>query len=269
MKNRKTGLVPTKAAPAAAQADDGVEALYAQIQTVLTQARRQAHRSVHQVMVQAYWHVGRLIVEHEQAGRARAAYGARVLQSLAEQLTSEFGEGFAVQSLRNFRQLYRTFPGDEIRSTPWSELGWSQMKVLMRLKNPAARQWYAHEAVAQTWSVTALDRQVSTLYYERLLSSQDQASVKAEAGALSSATRRPTRATSSATPTSWNFWAASPRPVGTRKTWSRACSTSCRSSCSNSAKALRSWPASATCASRAKTRSWTSSSTTTSSNASC
>lgn len=184
MKNRKTGLVPTKAAAAAAQAEDGVEALYAQIQTVLTQARRQAHRSVHQVMVQAYWHVGRLIVEHEQAGRARAAYGARVLQSLAEQLTSEFGEGFAVQSLRNFRQLYRTFPADEIRSTPWSELGWSQMKVLMRLKNPAARQWYAHEAVAQTWSVTALDRQVSTLYYERLLSSQDQASVKAEAGAL-------------------------------------------------------------------------------------
>jgi predicted nuclease of restriction endonuclease-like (RecB) superfamily len=163
---------------------ESTDALYAQIQSVLTQARQQAFRSVNQTMVQAYWHVGQLIVEHEQAGQARAVYGARVLQTLAERLTAEFGKGFAVQSLRNFRQFYQTFSGDVIRSMPWSELGWSHFRLLMRVPDPAARQWYAGEAVSQTWSVAALDRQISTLYYQRLLSSQDQDGVKAEAHSL-------------------------------------------------------------------------------------
>lgn len=104
-----------------------------------------------------------------------------MLINLAERLTADFGKGFAVQSLRNYRQFYLTFPNAEIRSTPWSELGWSHLKTLMRISDPAARQWYAGEAVAQTWSVAALDRQISTLYYQRLLSSQDQEGVKAEA----------------------------------------------------------------------------------------
>jgi hypothetical protein len=64
-----------------------------------------------------------------------------------------------------------TFADGEIRSTPWSELSWTHFRVLMRVSDPAARQWYACEAAAQTWSVAALDRQISTLYYQRLLSS--------------------------------------------------------------------------------------------------
>lgn len=128
-------------------------------------------------MVHAYWHVGRLIVEHEQAGQSRAAYGAKLLPSLADRLTGEFGPGFAVQSLRNFRQFYLAFAGDEIRSVPWSELAWSHLKSLMRVPDLAARAWYAAEAVSQTWSVAALDRQIATLYYQRLLSSQDKAGV--------------------------------------------------------------------------------------------
>jgi len=156
-------------------------ALYAQIQHVLQQARQRAQRSVNQVMVQAYWQIGQLIVQHEQGGQERATYGTRLLTNLAERLTADFGKGFAVQSLRNYRQFYLTFPDTEIRSTPWSELGWSHIKTLMRVSDPVARQWYAREAVAQTWSVAALDRQISTLYYQRLLSSQDQESVKAEA----------------------------------------------------------------------------------------
>ena len=156
-------------------------ALYAQIQNVLQQARQQAKRSVNQVMVQAYWQIGQLIVQHEQGGQERAAYGARLMANLAERLTADFGKGFAVQSLRNYRQFYLTFLDGEIRSTPWSELGWSHIKAIMRVPDPAARQWYAREAAAQTWSVAALDRQISTLYYQRLLSSQDQEGVKAEA----------------------------------------------------------------------------------------
>jgi predicted nuclease of restriction endonuclease-like (RecB) superfamily len=159
-------------------------ALYAQIQNVLQLARQQSQRSINRVMVQAYWQVGRLIVEFEQGGQGRAAYGAHLLEQLAQRLSQEFGKGFAVQSLRNYRQLYLSFPGDAIRSTPWSELGWSHIKTIMRVADPAARHWYACEATAQAWSVAALDRQISTLYYQRLLSSQDPDGVKAEARQL-------------------------------------------------------------------------------------
>lgn len=141
------------------------DALYAQILGVLTQARTHAKRSVNQTMVQAYWQVGRLIVENEQAGNARATYGSKTLQTLAQRLSVEFGKGFSVQSLRNFRQFFLTFTEDQIRSTAWSELGWSHFKLLMRVTDPAARQWYAREAVSQTWSVAALDRQNS--WYEK------------------------------------------------------------------------------------------------------
>lgn len=161
------------------------DTLYGQIRAVLTQARQQSWRNVNQVMVQAYWHIGRTIVQHEQAGQARAAYGARVLEVLAERLTQEFGKGYAPQSLRNFRQFFLSFPQEtEIRSAPWSELSWTHLKTLMRVADAQARIWYANEAVSQTWSVAALDRQISTLHYERLLSSQDKVGVQTEARAL-------------------------------------------------------------------------------------
>ena len=173
-------LTASTAAPVAIAADT----LYAQIQSVLLQARQQAKRSVNQAMVLAYWQVGKLIVEHEQGGEDRAAYGAKTLQLLALKLSQEFGRGFSAPNLRNFRQFFLTYTQDEICYTPCSELGWSHFRLLMRVADPAARQWYALEAASQTWSVAALDRQISTLYYQRLLSSQDQNGVKAEASAL-------------------------------------------------------------------------------------
>lgn len=180
MKKPNTSLTVSHATPVANVA----EALFAQIQDVLRQARQQAKRSVNQAMVLAYWQVGKLIVEHEQGGEDRAAYGAKTLQLLADKLGQEFGKGFSAPNLRNFRQFYLTYTQYEICYTPCSELGWSHFRLLMRVPDPAARQWYAAEAVSQTWSVAALDRQISTLYYQRLLSSQDQDGIKAEARAL-------------------------------------------------------------------------------------
>ncbi len=165
--------------------------LLQQVQTVLRTARQQAQRSVNRVMVEAYWHVGRLIVADEQAGQARAAYGARVLDQLAQRLKGEFGPGFSAANLRNFRQFHLTFGWDEICDTPCSELSWSHWRSLMRLPDAAARRWYAAEAQQQAWSVAALQRQMGTLYYERLLSSQDQAAVQAEAQALVQRDARP------------------------------------------------------------------------------
>lgn len=168
--------------PPAAHA--GADALYAQIRQVLHDARRLAHRSVNQAMVQAYWQVGRLIVDDEQAGQARASYGAQVLEQLAARLTAELGRGFSPANLRNFRQFYLTCSADEIRYAPGSELSWTHWRMLMRVADPQARAWYAREAVAQTWSTAALDRQISTLHFQRLLSSQDKAAVQSEAAAL-------------------------------------------------------------------------------------
>ena len=132
-------------------------------------------------MVQAYWQIGRLIVENEQGGNARATYGEGVLSVLARRLTEEFGEGFRLSNLRNFWQFYLGFTEQEIRYTVCSELSWSHLRLLMRVESTSARTWYANEAVSQGWSVRALDRQISTLFYERLLGSQDKAGVQAEA----------------------------------------------------------------------------------------
>ncbi|MBQ1762734.1 MAG: DUF1016 family protein [Aquincola sp.] len=156
MKRRlKTQLATT--APAVPE-----EQLYVQVRHVLAHARGLAHRSVNQAMVQAYWQVGRLIVEHEQAGQARAAYGARQLEALGQRLTQEFGRGFSAANLRNFRQFFQTYGWTEICDMPCRELSWSHLRRLMRVADPQARAWYAAEAGSQTWSFAALDRQIST-----------------------------------------------------------------------------------------------------------
>lgn len=155
--------------------------LYQGIRDLLLAARSQVRQTVNTAMVQTYWHIGRMIVESEQGGEKRAEYGKAVLPELAKRLTQEFGKGFSAPSLWAYRQFYVEFP---ILSTVWRELSWSHFRALSRVKDDRARDWYANEAVSQGWSVRALDRQISTLFYERLLGSQDKAGVKAEAVAL-------------------------------------------------------------------------------------
>jgi predicted nuclease of restriction endonuclease-like (RecB) superfamily len=147
---------------------------------LLLTARAQVRQTINTAMVQTYWHIGRMIVEDEQGGQKRAAYGKQVLLELAMRLSEEFGAGFDVSNLRNMRRFYLAFP---IRETLSLELNWSAYLCLIRVDNPKARVWYAKEAAEQGWSVRALDRQISTLYYERLLSTQDhgKAQLKDEA----------------------------------------------------------------------------------------
>lgn len=154
------------------------DGLYQAIAEVVAQARQQVRQVVNQHMVQAYWHIGRLIVEQEQQGQERAEYGKRQLKLLSERLQGEFGKGFDVGNLRNMRQFYLTFPK---HYTLRSVLSWSHYRSLMRIENPTARQWYADEAADQNWSVRALERQIGTLYYERLLASKDKSVVELEA----------------------------------------------------------------------------------------
>lgn len=142
--------------------------LYTAIVSVIQQARLQVKQAVNQQMVQAYWQIGRLIVEQEQQGRERAVYGKQQLSQLSRRLQKDFGKGFDVTNLRNMRRFYLAFP---IRETLSLELSWSHYNLLARVEKPKAREWYMREATQQSWSVRALERQIGVLYYERLLTS--------------------------------------------------------------------------------------------------
>ena len=144
----------------------------------IEQARGQVRQAVNTAMVQSYWEIGRLIVEHEQQGSSRAEYGKQQLQQLSYQLTERLGKGFDVRNLRNMRQFYQSFPK---RNAVRTELGWTHYRTLLRIDNAQARDWYLQEAISQSWSARALERQISTLYYERLLASQNKALVEKEA----------------------------------------------------------------------------------------
>ena len=147
---------------------------YQSVAKILRAARANAYRAVNFTMVEAYWNVGRMIVEEEQQGKERAEYGAALLKNLSIRLTGEFGAGFSEQSLRNMRQVFSSF---SIRSALRSELTWTHYKTLIRVENEAARAYYATEAADQNWTVSALERQINSLYYERLLLSRDRAPV--------------------------------------------------------------------------------------------
>jgi predicted nuclease of restriction endonuclease-like (RecB) superfamily len=155
-----------------------ISALLATLREVIQDARRQAVRAVDEAQVRACWTVGRHIVEFEQGGAARAVYGKNLLNDLAGRLTAEFGKGFDASNLRYMRLFYQAFPNcDALRH----ELSWTHYRCLLRVEDGAARLWYMNEAAGQNWSTRALDRQIGTLYYERLLSSGDRRPVRREA----------------------------------------------------------------------------------------
>ena len=148
------------------------------IATQIEQARGQLRQAVNSIIVQSYWEIGRLIVEDEQQGESRAEYGKQQLQQLSQQLTERLGKGFDIRNLRKMRTFYQAFP---IRDALRLELSWTHYRTLLRIDNPQARDWYLHEAITQSWSARALERQIGTLYYERLLASQNKALVEQEA----------------------------------------------------------------------------------------
>ena len=149
------------------------------LRTLITESRRQALRAVDTIQVRTCWEIGRHIVEFEQGGAERADYGAGLLRRLAENLKAEFGRGFDASNLRYMRLFYRAFPNcDALRH----ELSWTHYRLLLRVEDGAAREWYMNEAAGQGWNTRALERQIGTLYFERLLASKDRKPLREEAG---------------------------------------------------------------------------------------
>ena len=152
------------------------EVAYNNIRTSIINAQSTICRAVNSAIVQAYWEIGEQIYK-EGGENERAEYGKEVLKYISERLTAEFGKRFDVTNLRNMRQFYITFPKrDALRR----ELSWTHYRLIMRVENPKAREFYAEECASEGWSTRQLERQIYSFYYERLLSNQDKASVRNE-----------------------------------------------------------------------------------------
>jgi len=197
---------------------DKIQNLHKNIRELILEARSAVAKTVNFVSVVQNWEIGRMIVEDEQGGEAKAEYGKYIIKELSEKLTEEFGSSYGKSNLRRYRQFYLSFP---ISAALWHELkdtekhgvrksaavqhtlangfekaistkshplfyiisphlSWSHYKTLITVENPKAREFYIKEASENDWGTRALDRQINSLYYERLLSSQDKQPVITE-----------------------------------------------------------------------------------------
>jgi predicted nuclease of restriction endonuclease-like (RecB) superfamily len=181
--------------------------IYKEIKSILDEARQSAYRAVNFTMVLAYWQIGRIIIEQEQSGEAKAIYGHGLLKELSRKLTEEFGKGYTETNLKYFRQFYLAFPPAEKSHAPRDEssetfvdrkshalrdelynsfslrkeLTWTHYRLLIKVENKNARDYYIEEAIAPNWSTRALERQINSFYYERIISSKSKEDVQAEA----------------------------------------------------------------------------------------
>ena len=144
----------------------GVQGLYESIRKVIDNARGTAYKAVNFAMVQAYWQIGKLIVEAEQKGNKRAEYGEELIIQLSERLSAEFGKGFNTTNVWYMRQFYLTFRKlHALRG----ELSWTHYRLLLKVERDDAKEFYMKEAIEGNWSTRTLERQINTLYFERML----------------------------------------------------------------------------------------------------
>jgi len=155
------------------------ESFYDKVRDILETARNSAYRAVNFTMVQAYWEVGRTIVEEEQKGEKRAEYGKYLINRLSERLAAQYGSGFETTNLWYMKQFYNTFKNLHALS---GELTWTHYRILLKVTSDKAREYYMKEAVECRWSTRELDRQINTQYYERLLARGNKALLPKAAG---------------------------------------------------------------------------------------
>ena len=149
---------------------------------IISEAQRFAYQAVNVTLVKRNWMLGKRIADEELKGENRAEYGNAIIQNLAVELTKEYGKGFDYSSLYKFVRFYKLFPNilDSVSTKSPIILSWTHYRVLLQELNEEARAWYASEAAEQTWSVRTLQRNISSQYYQRMLSSQNKDLVEAE-----------------------------------------------------------------------------------------
>lgn len=148
---------------------------------IIEQMQQEAFRSVNRSLIQRNWMLGKRIEEEILRGEKRASYGSEVIKKLSSEFTNIYGKGFNKSSLYDFVRFYKLFP--EIFQSPTGKselLTWTHYGLLLGISDEKARQWYAHEAFAETWSVRTLRRNIASQYYYRLLQSQHKEPVVEE-----------------------------------------------------------------------------------------
>ena len=141
--------------------------IYGEIRQSIIHVKKNIQKAVNTGMVQVYWEIGQRL--DEACDGQRAEYGKGLVKALSERLTAEFGKGYSVQGLWNMRQFYQSFP---ILSALRRELSWTHYRMLMRVNDPKAREYYASECAAAGWSSRELERQITTFAYQRTVSNQ-------------------------------------------------------------------------------------------------
>ncbi len=147
---------------------------YDDIRAILVEARKKTYSAINKAMVDAYWKIGKRIVEQEQHGNKKAVYGEGLLKKLSKELSGEFGKGFSYANLRNFRQFYLTYPEHENCYALRSNLSWTHHRIIMRIENGDERNYYINECEEQNWSTRILKRNIDSKYYNRLLSTKSE-----------------------------------------------------------------------------------------------
>ena len=153
---------------------DGYQQLLEQISDAYTQGRVRAVQAVNAHLIEAYWQVGRHIVEYEQAGSLRAEYGKALISTLAADLGLRHGKGFSRSNLVYMRLLYLRYP---ISQKPSHQLSWSHYVELLKLDDELERGFYEKQAIAEHWSVPELKRQKTSSLFLRLAASKDKAGI--------------------------------------------------------------------------------------------
>ncbi len=152
------------------------EQTYTIIRNSVISAQNRIYTAVNSAMVQAYWEIGEQI--YLACGENdRAEYGKGLLQFLSEKLTAEFGKGYTVRNLQMMRKFYLMYQN---ANTLCSQLSWSHYRILMRINDEKRRNWYTEECAKSGWSVRQLERQINTMFYDRLLASKDKEPVAEE-----------------------------------------------------------------------------------------
>lgn len=159
---------------------DVYQPMIAEIKQIITAGRQHVYQAANEAMVLTYWHVGKRIIEQEQKGKERAEYGTALMDTLAQELTGEFGSSYSKRNLQYFRKFYLAFPDEQIVNTSVHNLNWSHFRSLSRVSDETARLWYMKEAAQESWSVRTLDRNIGTQYYYRLLQSPQKEAVISE-----------------------------------------------------------------------------------------
>ena len=155
---------------------DTLQKCITDIKQILLQAQQKAYQATAFAMIEGFWRIGRRIVEEEQQGSIRANYGEQVIA----QLSKELGKGFSERTLRDYRRFYLLFPDQDNLAHMCAKLTWSHIRLIMRVESDQARAYYLQETAQQHWSVRTLERNINTLYYQRLLASQMKEAVKEE-----------------------------------------------------------------------------------------